>query len=58
MRADSMNPPEEDNRAPEESDDLDEGLEPAFIPSDADVQEGDEEKDEGTRLPPAMPPGV
>lgn len=53
-----MNPSEEDKRAGDESDDLDEGLEPSFIPSDVDVQEGDEEKGEGTRLPPAMPPGV
>ena len=32
--------------------------EPKLVPSDLDIDEGDEEKSEETDLPPAMPPKV
>ena len=32
--------------------------EPGIVPPDLDIEEGDEEKNEETDLPPAMPPKV
>ena len=32
--------------------------EPSLVPSDLDIDERDEEKNEETELPPAMPPKV
>ena len=58
MRADGMNSPEEEKRARADKGDLDLGFEPAAIPADEDIEEGDEERDERTPLPPAMPPGA
>ena len=58
MRADGMNSPEEEKRARVDKDDLDLGFKPAAIPADEDIEEGDEERDERTPLPPAMPPGA
>ena len=58
MRADGVNPIQEDKRTRDANDDFDEGGEPGVIPADEDIQEGDEEKDEREALPPAMPPGA
>lgn len=58
MRADSMNSPEEEKRPQADKDDLDLGFEPAAIPADEDIEEGDEEGDGRTPLPPAMPPAA
>jgi hypothetical protein len=58
MRADCMNSPEEEKRARADKDDLDLGFEPAAIPADENIEDGDEERDERTPLPPAMPPGA
>jgi hypothetical protein len=44
------NPDEEPDRADRE--------ETSLVPSDLDIGEGDEEKNEETDLPPAMPPKV
>jgi hypothetical protein len=58
MRADCMNSPEAEKRTRVDKDDLDLGVEPTAIPADQDIEEGDEERDERTPLPPAMPPGA
>jgi hypothetical protein len=48
--AEKGNPDEKHDRADDE--------EPKLVPPDLDIDEGDEEKNEGTDLPPAMPPKV
>lgn len=53
-----MNRTQEEKWPLDDNDDLDAGREPEVIPADEDIQEGDEEKDEGAALPPAMPPGA
>lgn len=53
-----MNSPEAEKRTRVDKDDLDLGVEPTAIPADQDIEEGDEERDERTPLPPAMPPGA
>jgi hypothetical protein len=58
MRDSGVNPSEEDKPARDDSDDLDIGLEPGAIPAHEDIREGDEEKDEETDFPSAMPPGA
>jgi hypothetical protein len=50
--------PKQDTLAPEDIDDLDDPPELGAIPDDTEVEEGNEEKDDGTNLPPAMPPAV
>jgi hypothetical protein len=51
-----MNPSKEDNVKRAEKHDRPE--EPQLVPPDLDIDEGDEEKKEGTNLPPGMPPKV
>jgi hypothetical protein len=58
MRAVGMNPIDENDVAPEDKDDLDDIPNIKDIHADTDIDEGDEEKDDGTGLPPAMPPPV
>jgi hypothetical protein len=58
LRADGVNKTQEEKWPRDDNDDLDAGGEPEVIPADEDIQEGDEEKDEGATLPPAMPPGA
>jgi hypothetical protein len=59
MRAVDVNPIDENDLAPEEKDDLDDLPNIGGIPADTDIdEEGDEEKDDGFDLPPAMPPAV
>ena len=53
-----VNSPEQDKLAPEDIDDLDDPPELGAIPDDTEIEEGNEEKDDGTKLPPAMPPAV
>ena len=47
--AEKGNPDERHDRADDE---------PKLVPPDLDIDEGDREKNEGTDLPPAMPPKV
>jgi len=56
MRAVAVKPIEENDVAPEDKDDLDDLPNIGGIPADTDIDEG--EKDEGSDLPPAMPPAV
>jgi hypothetical protein len=58
MRAHVVQPLEQDRPDPNDNDDLDQGSDNLGIPADTDIQEGDEEEDDETDLPPAMPPGV
>jgi hypothetical protein len=58
MRAVGVNPIEENDEAPENKDDFDGLPNIGDIPAETDIEEGDEEKDDGSNLPPAMPPAV
>jgi hypothetical protein len=58
MRAIGVKPIDENDIAPEDKDDFDDLPTIGDIPADKDVEEGDEEKDDGFGLPPAMPPPV
>lgn len=53
-----MKPLAQDKPDPNDDDDLDEGLDDIAIPADGDIQEGDEEQEDESDLPPAMPPGA
>jgi hypothetical protein len=53
-----MNPNDENDIAPEDKDDLDDLPNIKDIHLDTDIEEGDEEKDDRSDLPPAMPPPV
>jgi hypothetical protein len=44
--------------SPEDIDDLDDPPEFGAVPDDTEIEEGNEEKNDGTNLPPAMPPAV
>jgi hypothetical protein len=55
MRVNDMNPSEEDKKNRDEKHDREESR---LVPTDLDIDEGDEEKHEETDLPPAMPPKV
>ena len=57
MRVNGMNPSKEDINEHETHDHADKEETP-LVPTDLDVDEGDEEKREETELPPAMPPKV
>jgi hypothetical protein len=57
MRADGVQPLEQDKPDPNDNDNLDQGSDDLGIPADTDIPEGDEEDEEGD-LPPAMPPAV
>jgi hypothetical protein len=48
----------EDNVNRAEKQDRPDDEEPQLIPPDLDIDEGDEAKEEGAGLPPAMPPKV
>jgi hypothetical protein len=56
MRAMGVKPIDENDVAPEDKDDFDDLPTIGDIPADKDIEEGDEEKDDGFDLPPAMPP--
>jgi hypothetical protein len=58
MRASAVKPIDENDIAPEDKDDFDDLPTIGDIPADKDIEEGDEEKDDGFDLPPAMPPAV
>ena len=58
MRVNDMNPSEEDKKNRDEKHDRADGEKPRLVPTDLDIDEGDEEKHEETDLPPAMPPKV
>ena len=58
MRAIGVKPIDENDVTPQERDDFDDLPTMGDIPADKDVEEGDEEKDDGFGLPPAMPPAV
>ena len=53
-----MNPSKEDKENRDEKQDRADNEEPRLVPADLEIAEGDEEKDEETDLPPAMPPKV
>jgi hypothetical protein len=53
-----MSSSKEDKRNRDEKLDRADREEPNLVPPDLDVDEGDEEKNEETELPPAMPPKV
>ena len=53
-----MNPSEEEKKNRDEKHDRADREEPRLVPTDLDIDEGDEEKHEETDLPPAMPPKV
>jgi hypothetical protein len=53
-----MNPSKEDKGNRDEKQDRADNEEPRLVPADLEIAEGDEEKDEETDLPPAMPPKV
>lgn len=57
MRVNGMDPSKEDINEHEPYDSADKEETP-LVPTDLDVDEGDEEKREETDLPPAMPPKV
>ena len=57
MRVNGMDPSKEDINQHETRDRADKE-ETRLVPTDLDVDEGDEEKREETDLPPAMPPKV
>ena len=58
MRVNSMDPSKEGKGNQDEKHDRADKEEPRLVPSDLDIDEGDEEKREETDLPPAMPPKV
>jgi hypothetical protein len=58
MRAYGVNPLEQDDLVAEDKEDLDDPPNLGRIPDETDIEEGDEEKDDGCDLPPAMPPAV
>jgi hypothetical protein len=58
MRTKSMRSSKEEKGNRDEELDRADREEPSLVPSDLDVDEGDEEKKEKTDLPPAMPPKV
>ena len=58
MRNRCMSSSAEDKRNRNEKVDRADSEEPKLVPSDLDIDEGDEEKNEETDLPPAMPPKV
>jgi hypothetical protein len=53
-----MNPSKEGKVNPADKHDRPEDQEPRLVPTDLDIEEGDEEKNKGTDLPPAMPPMI
>jgi hypothetical protein len=53
-----MNPSKEDNVNPADKRDRAEDEEPQLVPPDLEIDEGDEKKNKGTDLPPAMPPMI
>jgi hypothetical protein len=53
-----MNPSKEDKENRGEKHDRADEEETRLVPPDIDIEEGDEEKNEGTDMPPAMPPKV
>jgi hypothetical protein len=53
-----MSSSKEDKRNRDEKLDRADREEPSLVPPDLDIDEGDEEKNEETDLPPAMPPKV
>jgi hypothetical protein len=53
-----MNPSKEGNVNPPDKHNRPEDEEPQLVPSDLDVDEGEEEKEKRTDLPPAMPPMI
>ena len=53
-----MKPSKEDNVNRAEEHDRPDDEEPQLVPTDLDIDEGDEAKKEGTELPPTMPPKV
>jgi hypothetical protein len=53
-----MSSSKEDKRNRDEKLDRADREEPSLVPPDLDIDEGDEEKNEETELPPAMPPKV
>jgi len=58
MRNRCMSSSAEDKGNRNEKVDRADTAEPKLVPSDLDIDEGDEEKSEETDLPPAMPPKV
>ena len=58
MRVNSMDPSKEGKGNQDEKHDRADKEEPRLVPSDLDIDEGDEENREETDLPPAMPPKV
>ena len=53
-----MRSSKEDKENRDEKLDRTEREETSLVPSDLDIEEGDEEKNEKTDMPPAMPPKV
>ena len=53
-----MSSSKEDKRNRDEKLDRADREEPSLVPPDLDIDEADEEKNEETELPPAMPPKV
>jgi hypothetical protein len=53
-----MRSPKEDKGNRDEKPDRADREEPSLVPWDLDIDEGDEENNETTDLPPAMPPKV
>ena len=53
-----MSSPKEDKRNRDEKLDRADREEPSLVPPDLEIDEGAEEKNEETALPPAMPPKV
>jgi hypothetical protein len=53
-----MSSSKEDKRNRDEKLDRADREEPSLVPPDLEIDEGDEEKNEETELPPAMPPKV
>jgi hypothetical protein len=58
MRADSVKLFDQNRPHAEDKDDLDKIADLEPMPDATDIEEGDEEKDDGEELPPAMPPAV
>ena len=58
MRNDGMRSSKEEKGNQDEKLDRSDREEPGLVPPDLDIEEGDEEKNEETDLPPAMPPKV
>jgi hypothetical protein len=53
-----MTPPKDDNVNPADNHNRPEDEAPQLVPSDLDIDEGEEEKNKGSDLPPAMPPMI